>query len=115
MELTVLTATANASTPPTVARIGRSLGHPRQVVQRAANRLVELGLIRLEPNPDHKRAPLLLATERGEATKAADGARARAASDAMLARVGAEEFANATEALRTIRREIETYLRERMA
>src|SRR3546814_12463811 len=34
MELTVLTAVVNAAAPPTVAQIGRSLGHPRQVVQR---------------------------------------------------------------------------------
>ncbi|MGB3847509.1 MAG: hypothetical protein WA940_16685, partial [Sphingopyxis sp.] len=33
MELTVLTAVVNAASAPTVAQIGRSLGHPRQVVQ----------------------------------------------------------------------------------
>src|SRR6267142_768778 len=37
MELTVLTAVVEAAGAPTVPQIGRSLGRPRQVIQRAAN------------------------------------------------------------------------------
>ena len=113
MELTVLTATVNAAAPPTVAQIGRSLGHPRQVVQRAANRLAELGLVRYADNPDHKRASLIIATEAGLALKAADHARAQAISADVMARVDARDFAEAADRLHALRAEIEAYLRER--
>lgn len=113
MELTVLTAVVNAATPPTVAQIGRSLGHPRQVVQRAANRLAELGLVELADNPDHKRASLIIATEVGLALKAADHDRAQAETRAVLARIDGGAFAEAADRLHAIRAAIEAYLRER--
>lgn len=113
MELTVLTAVANAASAPTVAQIGRSLGHPRQVVQRAANRLAELGLVGFADNPEHKRASLIVATEAGRALKAADHARAEVVTRAVLARVDAPAFADAAERMHAIRSEIEAYLKER--
>jgi DNA-binding MarR family transcriptional regulator len=67
IEVTTLMAIAHAPTPPTVPQIGRSLGHPRQVIQRAVRVLEEHGLMRLAPNPGHKRAALLVATEQGRA------------------------------------------------
>lgn len=113
MELTVLTAVVNAAAPPTVAQIGRSLGNPRQVVQRAANRLAELGLVGLADNPEHKRASLIVATDAGRALKAADHDRAQAITHAVVDRVGSKTFADAAERLHGIRGEIEAYLRER--
>jgi DNA-binding MarR family transcriptional regulator len=113
MELTVLTATVNAVRPPTVAQIGRSLGHPRQVVQRAANRLAELGLVTFAPNPDHKRASILIATQAGVRLKAEDHVRASAVTDAVLNRITADEFAEVATRLASIRAGIEGYLRER--
>ena len=115
MELTVLTAAVNAATPPTVAQIGRSLGHPRQVVQRAANRLAELELVRFADNPDHKRASLIVATDAGRTLKAADHARAQAVTRAVMARIDPATFADVAEQLHMIRTEIEAYLREREA
>lgn len=112
MELTVLTAAVNAAAAPTVAQIGRSLGHPRQVVQRAANVLAERGLVTFADNPDHKRASLIVATDAGRALKAADHARAQAVTDALLARIDSATFANAANQLHIIRAEIEAYLRE---
>ncbi|ABF52580.1 MarR family winged helix-turn-helix transcriptional regulator [Sphingopyxis alaskensis] len=113
MELTVLTAVVNAATPPTVAQIGRSLGHPRQVVQRAANRLAALDLIDFADNPDHKRASLIIATDAGRALKAADHDRAQAVTTDILARIDGEMFADAADRLQEIRQGIETYLRAR--
>lgn len=113
MELTVLTAVVNAAAPPTAAQIGRSLGHPRQVVQRAANRLAELGLVAFADNPDHKRASLIVATEAGRALKAADHARAQAVTKAVLARIDGAAFAEAADRLHAIRGAIEAYLKER--
>jgi DNA-binding MarR family transcriptional regulator len=73
-ELLVLSAVVSAQRAPTVPQIGRSLGHPRQLIQRAANSLVERGLLEAVANPDHKRAPLLAATPAGVALKVqADG------------------------------------------
>lgn len=113
MELTVLTAAVNAVAPPTVAQIGRSLGHPRQVVQRAANRLAELGLIEFTDNPDHKRASLITATEAGRALKARDHAAALAITADLLQRIDERDFAEAAQRLHAIRAAIEAYLRER--
>ena len=67
IEVLTLIGVANASRPPTVPQMGRSLGHPRQVIQRAVRVLEEEGLVALEPNPGHKRAALLVATEKGRA------------------------------------------------
>jgi DNA-binding MarR family transcriptional regulator len=113
MELTVLTAVVNAAAPPTVAQIGRSLGHPRQVVQRAANQLAERGLVEFADNPDHKRASLIVATPAGRSLKAADHARAQKVAQAVVARVGARAFAESADGLHAIRTEIEDFLRER--
>lgn len=53
------------SNPPTVSEIGRELGFSRQSVQRAVNKLVDLGLIEALPNPRHKKAPVFVATHAG--------------------------------------------------
>ena len=66
MESMVLTAVVESQTPPTVPQIGRSLGHPRQVIQRAANNLITSKLLETAPNPHHKRAQLLHATAAGK-------------------------------------------------
>jgi DNA-binding MarR family transcriptional regulator len=67
IEVLTLIAIAQATTSPTVPQIGRSLSHPRQVIQRAVRVLEERGLVRPLPNPGHKRAALLEATEAGRA------------------------------------------------
>jgi DNA-binding MarR family transcriptional regulator len=66
-QLTVLTAVVQASSPPTVPQIGRSLGHTRQAIQRTADALSQLGLIEYAANPDHKRAHHLVPTDEGRA------------------------------------------------
>jgi DNA-binding MarR family transcriptional regulator len=69
MELAVLASIAEAREPLTVSRLGRSLGHPRQVIQRTANELVARGLIRTEENPLHRRAPVFSLTPKGRSLK----------------------------------------------
>jgi len=63
----VLSAVVGAREAPTVARIGRSLGHPRQSIQRLADELVQRGLIAQRDNPEHARARLLVPTLAGSA------------------------------------------------
>jgi DNA-binding MarR family transcriptional regulator len=110
-EMAVLNAVVEADRPPTVPQIGRSFGQPRQLVQRAANSLMAAGLIEAEPNPDHKRAVLLCATERGIALKREVDARADAIAAEIGKGVDIEVIREATAALHTIRKQLEARLR----
>jgi len=111
MEITVLTAVYEAEQAPTVPRIGRSLGHPRQVIQRAANALIEQGLITLQDNPDHKRASLLAMTEKGVAVKQATKAETDAITASLMDAVDADAVRQATQLLNAIRQQIEAHSR----
>lgn len=51
--------------PRTTADIARYIGISRQAVQRTADSLVEEGLLKYAPNPDHKRAQLATITAKG--------------------------------------------------
>ncbi|MFD4292322.1 MarR family winged helix-turn-helix transcriptional regulator [Rhodococcus sp. NPDC058505] len=51
--------------PQPVADIARDMGITRQAVQRIANLLVDRGLAEYRPNPAHRRAKLVAATEEG--------------------------------------------------
>jgi DNA-binding MarR family transcriptional regulator len=110
-ELMVLNGVVEADRPPTVPQIGRSLGQPRQVVQRAANSLMDAGLIEAEPNPDHKRAVLLRATDQGTALKREIDARADAIAEQVAADIDADTVRQAAALLRDIRKELEARLR----
>jgi len=109
MEHTVLVAVVEARTAPTVPQIGRSLGHPRQVIQRAANRLIEAGLIAAEPNPDHKRAGLLVPTEAGWAMQSEANRRARLIAAGLMTSLDPAQVQQATELLTAIRTGIERH------
>lgn len=110
-ELSVLNAVVEADRPPTVPQIGRSFGQPRQLVQRAANSLIEAGLIEAAANPDHKRAVLLLATPQGIALKRGIDARADEIATTIAAGIDAENVRAATTALRAVRKQLEERLR----
>jgi DNA-binding MarR family transcriptional regulator len=112
-EMSVLNAVVEADRPPTVPQIGRSFGQPRQLVQRAANSLIDAGLIEPLPNPDHKRAVLLRATGEGTALKRESDARADAIAADVGAGVDPEALRTAITALRTIRQQLEAQLRGR--
>jgi DNA-binding MarR family transcriptional regulator len=110
-ELTVLNAVVEADRPPTVPQIGRSLGQPRQIVQRAAHSLIEAGLIEAAPNPDHKRAMLLIPSAQGTALKREFDLRADAIAEAVVGDIDADLVRRASALLRDIRRELEARLR----
>ena len=111
-EMTVLNAVVEAERAPTVPQIGRSLGLPRQQIQRAANALAQAGLIETTANPDHRRAALLVATAAGREVKA----RADVAADAIAARLGQGLDLAAAQAavlqLRAVRQALEARLRQ---
>ena len=103
MEHTVLAAVVEARAAPTVPQIGRALGHPRQVIQRAANSLHDKGLIAFTDNPDHKRASLLDATAAGAAVQAEANRKAEAVSAALLEMVKPDQLHIAIEQIEAIR------------
>ena len=62
----VLGAIALSPVPLPVAHVARNMGLTRQAVQRVADDMRTEGLVRYEPNPHHRRAMLVVMTERGE-------------------------------------------------
>jgi len=113
MQFTVLVAVVESRTPPTVPQIGRSLGHARQVIQRAANVLIEEGLLDVEENPNHKRAPLLVATEAGDKLKHDTDIQALQSADELLKSIDAVSCKEITGALHQLRSEIEAHIKSR--
>lgn len=108
----VLNAISEADRPPTVPQIGRSLGHPRQVIQRAVNDLVEAGYLKKIPNPDHKRASLFGLTDKGLRLKQHSDAQALAIADAFLERMSGKQCQQLSEGLRKVRKEMESFSRQ---
>ena len=113
LEAMVLTAVMEAQRPPTVPQIGRSLGHHRQAVQRAARALCKAGILGTVANPDHKKAHLLRPTEAGIALYEEVRAKADASTRAVMERLDSAECRQLAAALRHLRGEIEDYLRSR--
>ena len=110
-ELMVLNAVVEADRPPTVSQIGRSLGQARQIVQRAANALESEQLIEMMTNPDHKRAPLLVATAAGTAMKRQADACADAIAADLAEGFEAPVLAQITTDLHRLRKQLETRMR----
>ena len=64
----VLGAIVAAERPEPVAWLARNLGANRQNVQRIVNDLHGEGLVALETNPHHRRAQLVVLTDKGRRT-----------------------------------------------
>ena len=62
----VLGAMVAADRPQPVAWLARDMGANRQNVQRIVNDLYDEGLIAFKPNPHHRRAQLVVLTEKGQ-------------------------------------------------
>ncbi|MBV8159106.1 MAG: winged helix-turn-helix transcriptional regulator [Dyella sp.] len=62
----VLGTISAAARPQPVAWLARDMGGNRQNVQRIVNDLANEGLVELQPNPHHRRAPLVVLTEAGK-------------------------------------------------
>jgi DNA-binding MarR family transcriptional regulator len=111
MEITVLTSVVESQVAPTVPQIGRSLGNPRQVIQRAANALISAKLIHTAPNPHHKRAPLLQATPRGQRLKRKADASAAQAIRSLLRSIDKVKCRRVAAELQQLRHAFEAVLR----
>lgn len=64
----LLGAIVLSESPQPVAWLARDLGANRQNVQRVVNDLYKEGMVILEPNPHHRRAKLVVLTEKGQQT-----------------------------------------------
>jgi DNA-binding MarR family transcriptional regulator len=64
----VLGTIVAAARPQPVAWLARDMGANRQNVQRIVNDLEKEGLIAFEPNPHHRRAQLVVLTNKGKQT-----------------------------------------------
>jgi DNA-binding MarR family transcriptional regulator len=64
----ILGAIVHAERPQPVAWLARDLGANRQNVQRIVNDLQQEGLIAFAPNPHHRRAQLVILTDKGRQT-----------------------------------------------
>jgi DNA-binding MarR family transcriptional regulator len=60
----VLNAVAQARRPATISDIARWMGSARQSVQQVANALAKDNLVAYQPNPKHRRAPLVVVTKK---------------------------------------------------
>jgi DNA-binding MarR family transcriptional regulator len=111
-EMTVLNAVVEAERPPTVPQIGRSMGSPRQLIQRSANVLMEAGLIEAAPNPDHKRAGLLIPTKKGIELKREADAKADEIAAVLAELIDMNDALAATRSLAAVRRILEDKYRK---
>jgi DNA-binding MarR family transcriptional regulator len=64
----ILGAIVTADRPQPVAWLARDLGGNRQNVQRITNDLHKEGLVAFETNPHHRRAQLVVLTDKGKRT-----------------------------------------------
>jgi DNA-binding MarR family transcriptional regulator len=64
----ILGAIVAAERPQPVAWLARDLGANRQNVQRIINDLQQQGLVAFESNPHHRRAQLIVLTDKGRQT-----------------------------------------------
>jgi DNA-binding MarR family transcriptional regulator len=67
----VLGALELAGRPLSVSQIARNMGLVRQSVQRVADELARDGFVSYAPNPDHRRAKLVIPTRKGREAFAA--------------------------------------------
>ncbi|TGE01113.1 MarR family winged helix-turn-helix transcriptional regulator [Methylobacterium nonmethylotrophicum] len=103
----VLGAVDLAPAPLPVAHIARNMGLARQSVQRLVDDMLAEGLVRLAPNPHHRRAALVAMTPRGEAAYREAMARKDLLADALAEGLAPEALEAAGALLRVLQQRID--------
>ncbi|SON57588.1 Benzoate anaerobic degradation regulator [Hartmannibacter diazotrophicus] len=85
-----------------VAHLAQVMGLSRQAVQRVVNDLEQQGFLAFEPNPHHKRAHLVVLTEKGEAAYAVASEREAPWANALAEGLSPEDIASARQLLATL-------------
>ncbi len=90
-----------------VAHLARVMGLSRQAVQRVVNDLEGQGHVSFEPNPHHKRAQLVVLTERGREAYGAASAKEVPWSNALAEGLSPGEIAAARKVLTALSQRLE--------
>lgn len=99
----VLGAVTRSPVPVPVAHLARAMGFTRQAVQRVVDDLRVAGMVRLEPNPHHRRAMLVLMTDAGADAYAQAAERQERWVNNLAAGLPADVIATTTDLLQTLR------------
>jgi DNA-binding MarR family transcriptional regulator len=99
----VLGAVALSPVPMPVAHLARNMGLARQSVQRLVDQMISDGFVRYGTNPHHRRAKLVLLTNRGETAYRAAMERQAPWVDGLAAGLTPDAIRAAASILRTIR------------
>lgn len=99
----VLGAIALSPVALPVAHIARNMGLTRQAVQRVVDDLRTGGLVRLDINPHHRRAMLIVMTERGHTAYRRASERQERWADHLAAGLPPEDLEASSTLLRTLR------------
>jgi DNA-binding MarR family transcriptional regulator len=103
----VIGAIALAPVAEPVARLARNMGLTRQGVQRIVNELRRQGLVALKPNPHHRRAKLVVLTEKGRKAYAAAIGLQVPWANALASGLKPRQIAAVSRLLETLRRRLE--------
>jgi DNA-binding MarR family transcriptional regulator len=103
----VLGAAALSPVPLPVAHLARNMGLTRQSVQRLVDEMMNDGLVRYAPNPHHRRAKLVLLTDRGEMAYRAAMDRQAPWADELAAGLTPEDILSTISILRRLRGRID--------
>ena len=103
----VLGAIALSPVPLPVAHLGRNMGLTRQAVQRSVDEMRNDGLVRLDPNPHHRRAMLVTMTELGSSAYRAASERQERWADLLAAGLSPEDIEAASFLMRELQRRLE--------
>jgi len=103
----VMGAVELAPVPLPVAHLARNMGLARQSVQRLVVEMAHDGLVRLLPNPHHRRAKLVILSARGAAAYRAATAKQAPWARSLAAGVKPRSIRAATVTLRMLRSRLE--------
>ena len=103
----VLGAIALSPVPLPVAHLARNMGLTRQAVQRSVDEMRNDGLVRLDPNPHHRRAMLVTMTELGSSAYRAASERQERWADVLAAGLSPEDIEAASLLMRELQRRLE--------
>ena len=102
----VLGAIALSPVPLPVAHLARNMGLTRQAVQRSVGEMRNDGLVRLYPNPHHRRAMLVTMTERGNNAYRAASERQQRWADVLAAGLSPKDIEAVSVLLRELQRRL---------
>ena len=102
----VLGAIALSPVPLPVAHIARNMGLTRQAVQRVVDEMRADGLVRLDPNPHHRRAMLVTMTASGQAAYGRASERQERWADGLATELAPEDVEAAGALLRELQRRL---------